>query len=48
MKLQYQAYWNNAARPDQTHESPYREMAQGYLDWINKFYADVYTDGWYA
>jgi len=43
MKLQYQAYWNNAARPGQSHESPYREMAQGYLDWINKFYAEVYA-----
>jgi len=43
MKLQYQAYWNNAARPGQSHESPYREMAQSYLDWINKFYAEVYA-----
>ena len=43
MKLQYQAYWNNAAGPGQADESPYREMAQGYLDWINKFYADVYA-----
>ncbi len=42
MKLQYQAYWNNAAGPGQTDESPYREMAQDYLDWINQFYADVY------
>ena len=43
MKLQYQAYWNNAAEPGQAGKSPYREMAQGYLDWINKFYADVYA-----
>jgi len=42
MKLQYQAYWNNAAEPGQANQSPYREMAQGYLDWINKFYGDVY------
>lgn len=43
MKLQYQAYWNNAARPGHANESPYREMAQGYLDWINQFYANVYA-----
>ena len=43
MKLQYQANWNNAAAPGQSDESPYREMAQGYLDWINRFYADVYS-----
>ena len=43
MKLQYQAYWNNAAEPGQADKSPYREMAQGYLDWINKFYTDVYV-----
>ncbi len=43
MKLQYQAYWNNAAEPGQANESPYREMAQGYLNWINQFYADVYA-----
>jgi len=43
MKLQYQAYWNNAAEPGQADKSPYREMAQAYLDWINKFYADVYA-----
>jgi len=43
MKLQYQAYWNNAARPGQAGESPYREMAQGYLGWINQFYTDVYA-----
>jgi hexose oxidase len=43
MKLQYQAYWNNAAGPGQANESPYREMAQGYLDWINQFYAEVYA-----
>jgi len=43
MKLQYQAYWNNAARPGHANESPYREMAQGYLDWINKFYMEVYA-----
>ncbi len=43
MKLQYQAYWNNAAEPGQANQSPYREMAQGYVDWINKFYADVYA-----
>jgi hexose oxidase len=43
MKLQYQAYWNNAAEPGQANQPPYSEMAQGYLDWINKFYADVYA-----
>lgn len=43
MKLQYQAYWNNAAAPGQADKSPYREMAQGYLDWINQFYRDVYA-----
>jgi hypothetical protein len=43
MKLQYQAYWNNAAEPGQADRSPYREMAQGYLNWINQFYADVYA-----
>ena len=43
MKLQYQAYWNSPADPGQTNESPYREMAQGYLDWINQFYTDVYA-----
>jgi hypothetical protein len=43
MKLQYQAYWNNAAEPGQAGKSPYREMAQAYLEWINKFYAEVYA-----
>jgi len=43
MKLQYQAYWNNAAEPGQADKSPYREMAKGYLDWINQFYAEVYA-----
>jgi hypothetical protein len=42
MKLQYQAYWNNDAEPGQADQKPYREMAQAYLDWINKFYAEVY------
>jgi hypothetical protein len=43
MKLQYQAYWNNDAEPGQADKPPYSEMAQAYLDWINKFYADVYA-----
>ena len=43
MKLQYQAYWNNAAAPGQADKSPYREMAQAYLHWINQFYASVYV-----
>jgi hypothetical protein len=43
MKLQYQAYWNNDAEPGQANKSPYREMAQVYLDWINEFYANVYA-----
>ena len=43
MKLQYQAYWNNDAEPGQADKPPYSEMAQGYLDWINQFYADVYA-----
>ena len=43
MKLQYQAYWNNAAEPGQAGKSPYREMAQAYLGWINQFYKDVYA-----
>jgi hypothetical protein len=43
MKLQYQAYWNNDAEPGQANKPPYREMTQAYLDWINKFYAEVYS-----
>ena len=32
-----------AAEPGQADESPYREMTQGYLDWVNQFYANVYA-----
>lgn len=43
MKLQYQAYWNNAAAPGQANQEPYRAQAQAYVQWINQFYAEVYA-----
>ncbi len=43
MKLQYQAYWNNASQPGQAHHAPYQQQGQAYIDWINQFYAQVYA-----
>lgn len=43
MKLQYQAYWNNAARPGEGNLPEFAEQARGYLDWINQFYENVYA-----
>ena len=44
MKLQYQAYWNNAAEPGEAEQSPWKEKAAVYLDWINGFYREVYKE----
>jgi len=42
MKLQYQAYWLNEAKPDGADQSPYKEQSEAYLNWINGFYYEVY------
>lgn len=44
LKLQYQTYWLNASKPGEGEESPYREQAEGHLQWINDFYRDVYAE----
>jgi hypothetical protein len=42
MKLQYQAYWDNAACPGTANQSPWQEQGDAYIGWINQFYHDVY------
>jgi hypothetical protein len=44
MKLQYQAYWNNGAQIGEADQSPFKEEAAAYLDWINGFYYEVYKE----
>ncbi len=44
LKLQYQTYWINASKPGEGDRQPYREQAEGHLQWINDFYREVYAD----
>ena len=44
LKLQYQTYWNNASKPGESHQQPYRAQAEAHVQWINDFYRDVYAD----
>ena len=44
LKLQYQTYWNNASKPGESGEEPYRQQAEAHEQWINDFYRDVYAD----
>ena len=44
LKLQYQTYWNNAARPGESGEEPYRTQAEKHVQWINEFYGEVYAE----
>lgn len=44
MKLQYQTYWLNAARPGEGQQPPYDKQADAHLRWINEFYREVYVD----
>lgn len=44
MKLQYQTYWINAARPGEGNQAPYKAQADAHLAWINAFYRDVYAE----
>jgi hexose oxidase len=44
MKLQYQTYWLNAARPGEGREAPFAVQAEAHLRWINEFYREVYAE----
>lgn len=44
MKLQYQTYWLNSARPGEGDHPPYDVQSDAHLEWINDFYRDVYAD----
>ncbi|GAA1869696.1 FAD-binding protein [Myceligenerans crystallogenes] len=43
MKLQYQTYWLNAARPGEGSRPPYDVQADAHLRWITDFYREVYA-----
>ncbi|GAA4700003.1 Berberine and berberine like [Promicromonospora umidemergens] len=44
MKLQYQTYWLNDARPGEGSHAPYDAQTEAHLGWINEFYRDVYAE----
>lgn len=44
LKLQYQTYWNNASKPGESDQPPYREQAEAHEHWINEFYRHVYAE----
>lgn len=44
MKLQYQTYWLNAARPGEGDRPPYAAQTAAHLEWVNEFYRDVYAE----
>ena len=44
LKLQYQTYWINAAKPGDSDREPWRAQAEAHLGWINDFYRDVYAE----
>lgn len=44
LKLQYQTYWNNASKPGESDQDPYRAQAEAHVQWINDFYREVYAE----
>lgn len=43
LKLQYQTYWNNASPPGGPLSPDEAAQARAHLDWIDRFYAEVYA-----
>src|ERR1043165_1292131 len=44
LKLQYQTYWNNASKPGEGDQPPYKAQVDAHVQWINGFYRDVYAE----
>ena len=44
LKLQYQTYWNNDCPAGGKQTPANKAQAQAHLDWINRFYGEVYAD----
>jgi len=44
LKLQYQTYWNNASKPGEGDQPPYKAQADAHVQWINDFYREVYAE----